>query len=307
MKYSLAWVFIALAILMPTVSHAQLASDLQIQVTPINPQPFTEVSLKAVSYELNLDESRIVWKVDGVTVRNGFGEKTISVRVGASGTKSVVSIEVSNSSRTETATVVVQPTSVDMLWEAVDGYTPPFYKGKALPANGGYLRVTAIPPGGNFKTNTFNWKRNDVAQPQASGYGKASFSFAHNELNNVENVIVSTIGGIGVINITPRAPSIIAYERSEGFINYAQGFRNGLSLNRSMILRFEPYYYSVPRSLATDISFSFLLNGTEPELVAENEVALLKPESSGETPLTARVRSNSYSFQSLEKIFRLQF
>ena len=79
-------------------------------------------------------------------------------------------------------------TRTDVLWEALDSHTPPFYKGKPLPSNESYIRAVAISGSFNPRTTTYTWNRGGKTVASASGLGKSAFIFKHDILTNTEDI-----------------------------------------------------------------------------------------------------------------------
>lgn len=297
-------------LLVPSIVAAQaLAPDLSIDVVPSNPRPEQSTTLTARSYGSDLSQTTLSWTYNGSTVARGAGKTSIQVvapKAGATGT-----ITVTTSDGT-TATAVLRPGSVDLLWEAADAYTPPFYKGKALLPVGGLLRITAIPATGTLTGQSFTWKRNTSAVDAQSGFGKASIIVRNDPLNPTER-ISATIGSgqfamTNSIALAPFAPLALVYETTDGFINYARGFTDTIPFtNTGMVLRFEPYYFSVPRSVALDISSTIAVNKEPLVMSTPTEVALSRPETAGQSSLTVALTTVAYSLQHIEKTFTLLF
>src|SRR5690606_39124133 len=89
------------------------------------------------------------------------------------------------------------PSQIDLLWEATDAYTPPFYKGKALPIQQSELRVTAIPETFLIEPTdapnlVYYWDRNYSRDVAKSGFGKQSYSLTADPLNPTEKIKVTS-------------------------------------------------------------------------------------------------------------------
>ena len=100
-------------------------------------QPFQSIlnRLQNVQIRLNsngfdLTQASIVWVYNGATVASGIGKTMITVVAPANGRVGTISATANGSDfSATTATLILRPASVDVLWEGADSYTPPFYKG----------------------------------------------------------------------------------------------------------------------------------------------------------------------------------
>jgi len=114
---------------------------LSISPNPQYPLPNSTVQLTAESPLLDLANSDIEWTVNGAAAGSG---QSIKLTVGAPGSATNVSVSVSGQSGDDSAQLTLIPTSIDLLWEA-DSYTPPFYRGRAVPTSGSTIRLFAVP------------------------------------------------------------------------------------------------------------------------------------------------------------------
>ena len=287
--------------------------DLSIESIPANPAPGTTVNLMATSFAVDLNQMNLVWNYEGKVISSGVGQRSVFVTAPASGVAQMVTVTASGQNYAPvSASLILRPGSVDLLWEAVNAHVPPFYKGKPLLSRNGVFEVSAIPAVASAKNASFIWSRNNTVIPQVSGSGKSSVIFLNETLNNRENISVEVSSGPfqgqGSISINPRNPLILAYPRKEGFIDYATGFFDAIAFSGSgAVLRFEPYYFSTPRSLSRDLVFDVKLG--EQSLFEDpvNEVQFAKPEGEGETRLTVDVTTAEYSLQNARRIFTLIF
>ena len=98
-------------------------------------------------------------------------------------------------------TIVIKPSVIVVLWQANNSYVPPFYKGKAMPSPDSEIKVVALPQIKNSsgfvdpKNMTYTWKKDYTNNPDGSGYGKNSFTYVNDYLEDLNNigVTVSTV------------------------------------------------------------------------------------------------------------------
>jgi hypothetical protein len=158
-------------------------NPLSLTYSPINIKPGDRVTIRIQDYGKPTDSSLIQWYVNGALFSSGVGVKSIAFNAGPAGTVSTVYAEVVRSSGSveKTAPVVLGASHIDILWEAIDAKTPPFYKGKALPSWDTIIKAHAVPQifsadGRQTPASTFvyTWKKNQRATDLSlqSGYGK---------------------------------------------------------------------------------------------------------------------------------------
>ena len=194
---------------------------------------------------------------------------------------------------------------VDILWESTDSYVPPFYKGKALPSNEGGIRAVAISSTFTPKTTTFTWSRNGASLSNFSGVNKNSMVFTHNILNNTESLAVTLHAGGNIADsattadITPITPDLVVYEKRDGFVDYNNGYTDSFDLKYAgTTLRIEPYFFSIPKNVLSDLAIGFQLGDQTPTAINNFEIPILKPADSGSVQLSSSMQSTHSDWQS---------
>ena len=129
----------------------------------------------------------------------------------------VAKIGLNAKSKTQVS-MTIRPAEMALLWEATDSYVPPFYKGKALPTADTFIKVVAMPEiktaNGIVKHSNlvYSWEKDFTNVQSSSGYGKQSFVYKNDYLDNSNNVgvIASSTDqkytSQGRINVTPVVP-----------------------------------------------------------------------------------------------------
>lgn len=289
-----------------------LSIDLAIEMSPLNPNPGDKVSLKATSYSVDLSQLNIVWNYNGKVVASGIGKNQISIIAPAAGTTGIINATVNGMGLTSgSAVIYLRPASVDLLWEATDAYTPPFYKGKALLPPGGTIKISAIPSASAPKNLTYNWSRNGSVLGNASGFNKNSLTIKQDTLDNQERINLDIKGGAfsgsSSTNLTASDPILLAYKKNEGFIDYANGFDKTIFINTSgVILHFDPYYFSIPNSLKNDLTFNTFLNNQQVYPDQPNEISISKADAVS-VNIRMDIMTTAYSLQNIDKSFSLSF
>lgn len=166
------------------------AQSFSITKNPPFPKAGDDVLLSISSFVLDLNNSLITWKEDGETLFQGVGAKSYTIE-NADNQNILVEILDNNSGQKISQSIKITTEEVDLLWEAVGSYTPPFYKGKALPPLEANINVVAVPGSIAPSELTFNWEKDYGKQQAQSGRGKNSFSFVATALEQLNAISVS--------------------------------------------------------------------------------------------------------------------
>lgn len=233
-------------------------NDIYVETIPENPEPYKEVTIKITSFATDLNKAMIEWKSGSKILISGYGETKYSFSVSGPNTSTVVDISVTpeGSYQKINKRVIISPTEVDMLWESVDGYTPPFYKGKALATSESNIKVVALPvvkTSINKSNIVYNWEQDNSAKQEKSGYNQNYFIFSNNSMNNKENISISVSSVQGdyfatdSIEVPISSPKILFYKKSptEGVL-YNKALENDsfFSENQFTIVA-EPYFLAI--------------------------------------------------------------
>jgi hypothetical protein len=296
--------------------HAQAAPiDLSISTYPLNPDPGQQVTVTVQSYSADITQATISWSYNGKVIAANTGQTQINVIAPAAGGTGTLVVTVNGSGfETSTATLVLRPASLDLLWEGADSYTPPFYEGRALPSAGGIIRVTAVPSASAPSELTYAWTQNDSALQSDSGYEKSSILFRNSTLITTEHIdAVEENGGFtgeNSVDITPGSPSLVGYLNNNGYIDYANGSTSSLAVSGTgALVHFEPYFFSASANIPKNLAFSYTdgSGNTIPAGDFENELPLSAPASGSESAFNVAVSTVAYSLQNLTVPFSVNF
>ena len=163
------------------------ANDIAVETIPKIPGPNQQVTLKLNSYSFNLNNYYIAWFKDGSRAAAGYGSREFSFKTGPTGNITNVTAVIEFEGQVFRKELRFAPSSVDLLWQVTDGYTPPFYKGKALPLEQSDIRVTAIPETLLIEPNdapnlVYYWDKNYQRDASRSGFGRQYFEFTADPL-----------------------------------------------------------------------------------------------------------------------------
>ena len=210
-----AFALIALASPLASAQFSLFDSDVSITADPSRPSPGAQVRLVAESSFLNLTTAKITWTVDGKTVQDGVGEKEIVVTAPSAGKEMNVSVRVSALGESANGSLTLIPGTVDLLFDATS-YTPPFYRGRALPSPGAVLRFVAVPHissrSGPVAASEliYTWRQDGEVLGSISGRGRSSAIIGAPPLFGASDISVEvrTADGISGAEVSVRIPAI---------------------------------------------------------------------------------------------------
>ena len=301
-------------------AHAQIpgiGEVISFQVSPENPRPNQIVTINIDSFSIDLNRAdSITWLVNNEVVSRGAGVKQIQFEVGKLGSRSIIDVVVRGTDiGTVTESITIAPTEVDLIWEA-DTYTPPFYKGKALPSSDAEITITAIPQfvtsnGNNLKSSdlVFTWKENGKVLGRDSGRGRDTIEITGPRIFNstLIQVKVSSLGGTlhgkGFAQIFTVQPKIVFYKNDTILgMRYENAIKDTLTLSDKEInITAHPYFFSGSRRVSSDFDYSWSVDGSSVPSSPDDESSIVLRQI-GEGEGSAAV---SLSIQSIDKILQV--
>lgn len=292
---TLAFSIFLFACIFSNSAHGATADDVLVSITPKNPRPFSGVAITLTSYSIDLDKATIEWRSGGKTVLSGTGKTKYSFTSGGPNTYTNFDITIieEGASSPVIKNVSIGASDIDLLWEAVDSYTPPFYKGKALPSKGSRLKVVAFPnTSGLSQTNSKNivytWKSQYNVVKSASGAGKNKFTFTNSDIRNSEKISVSASGPGGVytaegtLNINIVNPQIIFYKKSplEGVLYQNRLEDGGYVSEDEVTFVAEPYFLSFNNEQGGFL-YNWKINGVSIDTPSNPRELTVRPSARG--------------------------
>lgn len=232
--------------------------QVQLILSPEFPEPNQIVTVTARSFSFDPDVTFLSWTYNGSNVASGKGIKTYSFHVGPTGSLHRISVSASAKGTTFSDTMTFRVSDILVAWEA-QTYTPPGYRGKALPTSGALVRVHALPQLFISAAQTLNpdnlvyqWKIDDQDARDQSGRGKTFFSFrvanGRGVTHRVSVIAESedkTVRAFAKADIRVEDPQILFYEDKtlEGprYERAAQHF--SVAGGEETRLRAEPFFF----------------------------------------------------------------
>ncbi len=286
-------------IIIPIFSHAQSEimlqqSDVEVETIPQNPEPYQDVTINLTSYATDLNKAMIKWQSGSKTILSGYGKTSYSFNTFGPNTTTLFTIIITpaNSLINIVKKVLISPSEVDVLWEAVNSYTPPFYKGKSFVSREGTIKVVAIPNTNDIKQGkgkiAYTWNLDDKAVQSASGYNKNSYTFQNNILNKEENIKVTASSVDGTYNATKRitipmiSPRIIFYKKSptDGIL-YNKALTDGYFMTEDeMTIVADPYFLAFDKD-TNDFTYLWKINDKIIDTPFKKTEITIRPTSRG--------------------------
>lgn len=299
------------------------ADDIDVQLSPENPKPFSPVVIRLTSNLVDVSRYTITWWVDGKSVTSGIGMRSFQVTTKNYNQSTRVQASIDLPTGTVVREVVVTPGDMTMLWEAVDAYVPPFYPGKKLPSSESLIRFTALPNFGgsnalaDAKTGVYRWERNGNVVPEASGYGKSSFLIAQNRVRTDESVTVAatdqggTTSATGNTTVPIFSPHILFYEKNAATGLRSTAARNSFLLSAdSMMVIAEPYYFSTANGNPNQLGFEWSMND-QPIAISNTQnpqtLELKRPASSGRAAIAVAIKNPARLLQTARNVLTVTF
>ena len=299
-------------------AYAQVQNaDVVIDINPKYPRANEEVKASLSSYATDLNKSKISWKLNGQISIEAVGKKDFSFTTAGVGLQTVLEAEIQTSDGSFlNKKIIITPSDIDMLWEATDSYTPPFYKGKALNTSEGMLKIVALTNSRDSAGLSYNWKLDDTNKPDSSGYKKNYYIFKNSFLDKENTVEVTTSSlagnnnGQGSITIKLENPKIIFYEKDLLGVKYEKALGNGFTINPSgKIIVAEPYFFSPKNLSSRDLEFKWSLGDSEIDTPSPKNELGIKPEKgqSGQSSIKVAISNIKKMFLSSEKEINVNF
>ena len=306
-------------LILPSFAFADSNLTGKIDYTPANPKPFDTVTMTLKSFSFEVDASNISWYINTILIKKGQGEKTFTFPLGEANKPFFVGANVVTPTGEvfQTSTKII-PHFTPLLTEALEGYTPPFYEGRALHGEGAKVRVVAYPlvsEAGELidkKDLVYKWQVNTVPFVQASGLGKNSFIVRQDELEEENTVVVNVTSQTGESVLQERtslkpyelAPLFYLYDPLFG-IDLSKAFETEVSIIKPIKLFYSPYNFAYSKQ---NTYFNWSLNGLPISTDTDFLVSLIPTlNSKGSNTLNLTVSSDKKQLQNLDSSITINF
>ncbi|MFA6177757.1 MAG: hypothetical protein WC694_02590 [Candidatus Paceibacterota bacterium] len=308
---------------LPFEVNAIASVDILVSVSPENPAPDEKVNISLKSYVNNLDIILISWSVNNETMSSGIGKKSFSLNAPKAGKETNVIATISLPDGTTDTKIIIKPTVMVLLSEAMDSYVPPFYRGKALPSPDSLVRIVALPEvksGSNYinpKNMTYVWKKDYTNNQDGSGYGKNVFTYVNDYLENSNNIEVtaSTTDQKNLstksINIGTKEPKIIFYKNDVklGTI-WEQALNDGHTILGDEVIEAAPYFISPSDIRIPMLNWNWFINDqtVNAPIYRKNTLPLkAQAGTSGTSKIRLEINNTEKIFESAIKEINVNF
>lgn len=310
-------------IILPLKVDAVSQSSISVNVAPENPAPNEDVTINLNSYSSNLDSVLITWSVDGRSVSSGIGKKSFSIKAPNVGGEASIVAAVFLPDGEIDKRIILRPATMVLLWQATDSYVPPFYKGKAFPTLDSQVRVVAMPETRsgsqvvNSKNMTYAWKKDYTNNPDGSGYGKNSFTYVNDYLEDANTISVkaSTVdqqsSSEASVDISTVEPKILFYKNDNtlGTI-WEHALFDGHKVTSEEIVEAAPYFISPGDIRIPSLNWSWSINNNTVNIVGFMKHLLplkVQPGVSGTSQIRLEITNRYKIFQTATKEIKVTF
>lgn len=254
---------------MAAMVSAQYYADITLSITPKYPKPGDLVTASVTSSDVNLEFQEISWYVNGKASVSGVAQTSAVFRMEQNVDTYQVRAVVGSAAGQVVRELTISPGQVILLWEAVDSYTPHWYRGKALMPAEGLVRITAIPVGADSLDKLFFlWKQRDVSLGSQSGHGRNSIIVRNNILLDTVDVSVQVSSATGAyqaqgeISIPRTNSDIRLWSPNTGFAPTFEQSNTLTVFGNESTVEAIPYYLP-SRSGTTGLSYEWKLNAID--------------------------------------------
>ncbi len=298
-----------------------MSEELAVEMIPTYPRPNENVYINLAMYTADLNSAQISWYKDGKLELSGKGEVRYSFNTGAVGKETNIEIRVVlQGGQSFSKQIKISPASVDLVWES-NSYTPPFYKGKALHARQGLIKIVAMP---NFvkngsvidpKTLIYEWSNGLNAYQAQSGYGKNILLINGSMLGQSDNIELlvrdpsSNMVTNGFLTISPVDPELVFYEKNPFY-----GYIFEKSLGKSVTMKGDEIeVWTAPYNLSNEnprnLAYEWRLNGSvAKELYNSRSAVFRRPEEgSGNSIISLKIENLNRILQYVENTLMIKF
>lgn len=317
-------IFLLLGISSPFISSAETQIEVQegevsVETNPNNPGPYQDVTVTLSSYATDLNKAIITWQTKSGMVLSGIGKTSYTFKTDGPDTINIITVNIQPAGLMTTITkrISIIPTEVEIIWESISGYTPPFYKGKALPVGGSLIRAVAIPNtktiGSGSGSIAYTWKNSGETNLDASGYNRNSYVFKNSlfeeqsEITVVSSSVAGNFGAESTIKIPMYQPKLIFYEKSptEGTLYNKALDKETILTEDEMTLVAEPYYTSFLNK-ENNFIFNWKINSENiPTPAKKNELTVRPTSRGGYATINLSVENAKELFQKISNSLKL--
>ena len=202
------WGILACMLLIPLFLYAQedetgLERPIALSAVPEYPAPGDIVALKAQSFAIDLDRSRVIWYADGKEIARGDGVVEVTVTVGKLGSATRIAVTAEEiGGLVGNGEATLRPTEVDLIWQS-NSYAPPYFRGRTFAGPGATIQAQALvrfarADGSQISESSVVYTWYKGSQRIASGRGRSTITTSGPTLfaNETLSVVAESADGL---------------------------------------------------------------------------------------------------------------
>lgn len=254
-------------------------ASVEITLSQESPGAQQEIVATVNGFGVALQTASISWLVNGTVVQQGVGSTHLSFTTTSLGDSDILRVIVRTpQGNTFSATRVVRPTSVVLLWEG-DTYTPPFYHGRALYTSGSRVRleaqVTILTSNGTRldpKKLVYIWKKNGIVITDVGGVGASGIvvpgpPFLGSDIFEVDvKSVDGAYSGSSAVKVDTVDPLVQLYMSDPlvGVHYYKSiGTNEHIAASEALVIQAAPYYVDAYTPNDANLTYTWRANGTQ--------------------------------------------
>lgn len=267
-----------------------ISSDFTLEASDINPSPGDNVEIRVVTFAFDKNDANYQWYVNGAFQKesSGRGHTRLRISSGAEGAIKTVRVDVTTpAGDARSKSITIETVSAPLYWWA-DTAIPYWYKGKALPALNSRVTVAALPGARSPNQLSYQWKFNDGVIPNASGFGKETFSFTlslpiEEEISVIIKDVAGSFSKTAAVGVGPVSPNVGIYEVRplRGIVYEKQLTEFSASAGDSYDFEAVPFFFA--KTTEKKLNYRWSFNNQEISGVFDQPQLFTLKSKSGET------------------------
>ncbi len=291
------------------LAQSPTLSGIVINLEPSYPIPGSTVKLKMETYQFDMDTADISWYYNNKKIDSGIGKKTIEIKYPNLGeTADLRVVATINNTTNYVAGKKLGGSTINLIYEPINSYTPIWYRGSAEAAEGGKVKLFAeayLYSNGKRINNDnliYNWTINEEPINNISGLGKSTAVIDIDPIlgEAFVQLVVKSLDGIydskTSIRITANKPILKVYYNNNDtfpkYLNYALTM-----LRNEMTIVAEPF-----NSLIESSSNNYLWTVNDVPSTNQNKILTVRrgEKTSGTVNFGINFENKDKLFQSAE-------
>jgi hypothetical protein len=203
--------------------------------------------------------------------------------------------------------------NVTLVWEA-QTYVPPFYKGRALFADGADVKILAFPPTdlGDPSQLNYKWKVDGTVIQEASGTGRRFFIYESGMFGGSPLIVVevsngTATAGTGVIRVPLTKPRVALYQ-SLPLAGILFGTSIDKAVDQEASIEAYPLFFSVETRSDPSLTYQWKVDDISSQNPLGNKGSLfVRNENGGRTTLQLQIFNTANLLENAKNALTVQF